>query len=92
MKLYFKNGDQATTLVELLTILYAPLLPKMYGYASPTYFDRELTKLECNAHRRSFEDLLVIAKTYFPKTTKTQLMWALKRINIKFYHCNGIKK
>jgi hypothetical protein len=89
-KLYFENGDKATSLIELLTLGFS------YGdvYFVPTYLDKQLTYPEYKFHakRRSFEDLLVIANTYFPNTSEEDLMKALMEYGIHYYFCSNIKK
>lgn len=62
------------------------------NYARSTFKDPECTMPECCAGRRSFEDLLCLARTYFPKTTEVELMTVLKELEIKFYFCYDIKK
>ena len=58
-----------------------------------TYYDKSYKKIQCpNDRRRSFEDLLAVSKTYFPKTTQIQLMSVLKDLDIKWYCCGYVKK
>lgn len=86
MKIYFKYAD-TKDLKSLMRSLYSH-----NGYACPTYLDSEFNKIQCAGSRRSFEDLLIISKTYFPKVTKEELMQCLIDIKIKFYFCNNINK
>ncbi len=85
-KIYFKNPN-TENLNELLLSLY-----EYNGYSSPTYHDEKFIEIQCQGHRRSFEDLLAIANTYFPKTTEKELLKSLIEIKMKFYFCNVIRK
>ena len=85
-KIYFKDPD-TENLNKLLLSLY-----NSNGYSVPTYHDEQMSQIQCTAHRRSFEDLLAIANTYFPKTTEKELLKSLIEIEMKFYFCNAIKK
>lgn len=62
------------------------------SYARPTFKDPECTKVECIAERRSFEDLLALARTYFPETKETDLMSVLIELGMKYYECSDIGK
>ena len=86
MKIYFRNPN-TTTLKTLLQSLYS-----IDGYTVPTFFDENCTKYQCRGHRRSFEDLLLISKTYFSNTTKEELLKCLISMNMKFYFCSNINK
>lgn len=58
-----------------------------------TYYDKNYKNVQClNDKRRSFEDLLAVSKTYFPKTTQVQLMNVLKDLDILWYYCSHVKK
>ena len=61
-----------------------------------TYTDIECTKEECHPARRSFGDLLLICRTYFPNTTEQQLAKTLrelsKEIGIRVSYCSTIDK
>lgn len=60
-----------------------------------SYYDRELTKLQCKEARRSFEDLLSICNTYFPPVTEYQLakhLYSLNKKYIKLMYCPTIRK
>lgn len=86
MKIYFENPD-TSSLESLIRSLFMNS-----GYAYPTYFDKKCSKLQCDGRRRSFEDLLLIANTYFKGTSEEDLMQALMNINILYYHCSHINK
>lgn len=85
-KIYFENPNKKN-LQTLLNSLYTNT-----GYSKLTFYDKELKIIECSGKRRSFEDLYLICKTYFPKTNKKEVMKALININILFYYCMHIKK
>lgn len=88
-KIYFKNAEKTTTLEELLRLGYADDM-----YFTETFADSEFKFQQCGAKsRRSFEDLLAIANTYFPNTTEEDLMLALTKLKfIKFYYCWDVEK
>lgn len=50
------------------------------GKFVPTFFDKECTKAECYAARRSFNDIMSIVKVHFPKTTSEGLAHRLLRM------------
>jgi hypothetical protein len=85
MKIYFPQGDTATTLKELLTIGFS----KSHAFVE-TYFDEEFTLEQCHSARRSFGDLLLIAQTYFPDTTPEKLAYEL--MSYMCFYCPTIKK
>lgn len=94
-KLYFEQSKNCETLKDLLIDFYSKYSHDNYnrkGYSRITYLDVGLTEVESFARRRSFEDLLVLSKTYFPDTTEEILMQTLYDIDISFYFCAGIKK
>lgn len=87
-KIYFKKGNEAKDLKELMIFLFED-----GGYSVETYHNENFTNIQCySGSRRSFEDLLAISNTYYPNTTEEQLMKVLIDIEIKFYHCGDIKK
>lgn len=61
-----------------------------------TFKDPECTKLEFRRARRSFGDLLLICKTYFPNTTEEKLAKTLlelnKEIGVRASYCYTINK
>lgn len=65
-----------------------------------TYFDKACTKQQCHSARRSFEDLLDICRTYFPRTGKKQLALTLHSLftqqlgtmNVMAFYCSNIHK
>jgi hypothetical protein len=64
----------------------------------PSYYDKKLTKEQCGiVSYRSFDDLLLIVKTYYPSYTAKKLIKLLFSFNIyerTFYMvtCYGIRK
>lgn len=86
-KIYLKEPN-LTDLKSLINNGYSA-----NGYFVRTFNDETCISVQCRGGaRRSFEDLLAISKTYFPKTTEVDLMKVLKQINIKFYFCSSVKK
>lgn len=86
-KIYLKEPN-LTDLKSLITDGYS-----VHGYFVKTFNDETCTSVQCKeGARRSFEDLLAISKTYFPKTTEVDLMKVLKQINMNFYFCSTVKK
>lgn len=68
-----------------------------------TFYDKEFTRSQCQAGRwRSFDDLLEICETYFPKTTAKELFATLlnldihdqydRQCNLIMMHCEGIDR
>jgi len=91
--IYFKGGDKAKNLKELLNLGFSCFA----GYGcrpdfakfTTTYYDKGCTGIyQSTVARRSFQDLLEIAKTYFPKTTEEQLAYHLffriKNIHVRY--------
>lgn len=99
LKLYFKEAQQKTVanIEELLILGYVDAEKDHYYGFAPTYFDAECTVQQCKSARRSFDDLLIICKTYFPRTTKKHLAKALYKLHTKdiylsIFICGDIKK
>jgi hypothetical protein len=87
-KIYFKRGKESQNLDDLLSLLF-----NSNGYSRETYYDEEFTSIQCYAgSRRSFEDLLCIANTYYPETTEEQLMQAIVNVDLAYYYCSDINK
>ena len=95
-KIYIKLDNPPTSIKSLIESLFNDInlaSATIYKYAKPTYKNKECTIIDCNAGRRSFEDLYSLTTTYFPKATKTQLMKALMSIsNLRWYICSDINK
>jgi len=88
-KIYFEGAEKAKTLKQLMLKLFS--WDNTYSVA--TFLDKSLTIVDCKAYsRRSFEDLLCIANTYFKYVSKLKLMQCLHDIDIHYYHCGEIKK
>jgi len=100
MKLYVKDIVREPK-DNLYTFLYKVLrLNSSYGIKSTvnhTYYNPELTKLQCiGGKNRSFDDLVLISKTYFRVSNKA-IAKVLKRIidennNLLFVLCDSAKK
>lgn len=86
-KLYV-NIPIPNTLVEFITDFYSKRKNEV-GYAVSTFLDPKCTNLHCNRSRRSFDDLFIVATTYFPDTTPKELMKAILDVKI-IMRCNGI--
>jgi hypothetical protein len=85
-KIYFHGGEQAKNVTELITLF------RKNSYFHKTYSDKELQVVECHGQRRSFEDLLAIANTYFEGTSEEELMQALIDNDVRYYFCGDINK
>lgn len=76
------------TPLDLLYIMY----PEGSIYCRVnTYYDKECTNLQGYQRRRSFDDLYVLFKTYFPEITKKEVL-ELITIDLHFYFCDYICK
>lgn len=82
--IYFKGADTAHNIKELLENgFYKNTL------FQATYKDPEYRILQCKVARRSFPDLLEICRTYFPKTTESDLARLLS-IDYNSFYCKDI--
>ena len=79
MMRFIKNGEKASNVHELLLMFLNPEEDNIYF--KPTYTNKECTLLDCNAKRRSFEDILDVVQTYFPNKTEEDLNQALLAFN-----------
>lgn len=92
-KLYIVPHIEINSLNSLLKCLYWEVRTNNWKfYANPTFLDKECTKYECTASRRSFEDILCIARTYFPDVTEKDVLSEMKALNFDFLHCPDINK
>lgn len=86
--IYFKGGNKAKTVEELLLNGFSYPRCSIYKF-QPTYKNKNMRGLQCKGARRSFKDLVAIVKTYFPKATKEQIAFVL--VNdipfIRAFHC-----
>lgn len=89
-KLYIETeGETITSIEQLLEIM----IPRGVGYfEKTTYYDEECTKRQCGAYRRSFDDLYILFKTYFPTITKKEALLAMGWHDLHFYFCEEINK
>lgn len=87
-KIYFKDAEHCLTLEDLIAELFS-----CNGYAVETFKNEELTFTDCKSEsRRSFEDLMCIANTYFENTSEEDLMKVIHDIGLKYYYCSDINK
>lgn len=91
-KMYIVQNVPITSLATMLECLFTNPDGSPRLFANPTYLDIECTVVECTGSRRSFEDLLVLANTYFPGTTEEDLMKAIIEVNLGYLYCPDIKK
>ena len=88
--LYIKFGNDYQNLENLILQGFSG---HYAGYFQFTYLDHECTKEEDRQRRRSFDDLLVIARTYFPETTEEELAQVLtKTPRMRALFCRDIQK
>lgn len=83
MKLYVKNITREPN-DTLYTFLYRVLGFDDNGFGkccvNTTYYDPELTKIQCNSNKyRSFDDIVLISKTYF-KISDKAVAKAIKKL------------
>ena len=93
-KIYIKHdkGSPFTSVKDVIYALFRNGDGQRRSYAMVTYSDEACERAECFGGRRSFEDLLCLAKTYFPETTETELMDVMKELELTFYFCSDIHK
>ncbi|MFA9239461.1 MAG: hypothetical protein ACEQSQ_06170 [Candidatus Paceibacteria bacterium] len=94
MKIYFKTGKvKIRDIKHLLKIGYSSRSGVEF---KKTYRDPECTILECHSARRSFGDLVLICKTYFPETTEKEVAKTLFELNneigVRASYCHTINK
>ena len=61
-----------------------------------TFYDKECKKIQCKSHKyRSFNDIYLLVKTYYPSVTKRRVMESLFNLELindsnilYFYHIN----
>lgn len=70
MNIYLKLDKKPKTIRQLLLKLFSAEQPgNSHITAVETYYDKECKHVQCTSPRsRSFDDVLDICKTYFPKT------------------------
>lgn len=68
-KIYLKLDKKPRTIKSLLNSLYSERNDHSV-MATNTYSDKQCTVLQCQSYRqRSFDDIKILVKTYFPKTS-----------------------
>lgn len=84
--IYFKEA-QGNNITELLNSGFN-------NFFCETFSDKECTEQQCKIARRSFNDLLLICLTYFPKTTKEELAYVLLNniSRLVCFYCPNIDK
>lgn len=90
--LYIKTQKPFKSIKDVIDCLFSDSSGKRKPYAKPIYSDKECTKIQCAAHRRSFDDMLRLVRGYFPDATPLDLMKALKDLNIKCSYCYTTRK
>lgn len=92
MALYVKE-ERKPTLYEFLKHCFS--IEGNSGCFVPTYTDKECTILECRVARRSFEALLEISQTYYPKCSEKALARIIYKLNdldnLYAYPCGTVK-
>ena len=93
-KIYSKTPEKKT-ITGFIKALYSHEYGSM-KYAVETFTDEDCTVRECKPARRSFDDLVTIVKTRYPKTSKKRVAKAIKRLceahGFKMHLCTTIKK
>lgn len=87
MKIYFKDAKAAKDVNELISIGFEG----GGGNFAETFHDEEFRVIQCKRASRSFYELLLIAKTYFPETIEEELMLALKSNKCYAFYCPDVK-
>lgn len=77
---------------DLIDSLYRTIGGEKRWYVRRTYLDEACLLPEPFYRRRSFEDLLCLARTYFPETTEVELMKVLHELNMNFIYCDYTRK
>ena len=93
MKLYVKNVTREPK-DTLYTFLYKVLNFDSNGFGkaivNDTYYDPELTKLQCIKNKyRSFDEIVLISKTYFRVSDKA-VAKILKKFSDNYYNVNFV--
>ncbi len=92
MKIYLNTKKEFKNIEELIQYGYTRNQEKF----KRTYLDPKCKIQDCHPARRSFGDLLLICKTYFPKTTEKELAKALfslnKKTGLRASFCGTINK
>jgi len=95
MAIYFKGGDKATSIKDLLDKGFSVDQYGWYKFLS-TYKTNEFLVQECHVARRSYYDLFEICKTYFPDTTEEDFLDTLLSMHVggilTCVFCYDIKK
>lgn len=91
-KLYIANGGKYKDAYSLMKGNFNEAMGKF----TRTYYDEDCVEQELYPARRSFEDLLVVCRTYFPRTPKKKLAEILvqlhSEIRLRTLYCRDIEK
>jgi hypothetical protein len=97
-KIYLKLTEAARAKITNVYELLKKGFNASGGYFKTTYDDPECEESDeqCHEASRSFGDLLIIAQTYFPRTTAKQLAEALvkysKEVGLGWQFCGDVNK
>lgn len=87
-KLYL-DKDRFKSVKSIIEYMY----PKNEVYCiKHTYFDKNCSERQCSAKRRSIDDIIIIVRTYFPKSPIKKILKALEDCNMSFYFCDTIER
>jgi hypothetical protein len=84
MELYvqFAQEELPRTVASFIKKYYTKRVDPYIAIGHNTFFDPECTKLHCSKSYRSFDDLYDLVKTYYPDTTKKEMIHHLITVNI----------
>lgn len=87
--LYLDTDRKFETISELLEFI----IPEGNAFfVKETFYDKDCTESQCDAGRRSFGDLYMLFKTYFPGISEKESLLALENHNMNWYICGSIEK
>jgi hypothetical protein len=81
MKLYVNvEKEKGEHIIHFLKKCYAEGYDGWQHKFIPTFYDIECTIEQCGRKRRSFDDLMDIVKTYYPKATKKHIAKQIEKL------------
>lgn len=87
-ELFYTKVPRKPTLYEYLKECFqATSSNGITGKFVETFYDKECTKLQCKIARRSFDDLLVISQTLYPKASPA----SVAKIIFKLHRNDGLR-
>ena len=93
MKIYTTTPTKRT-ITGFIKALYSD--ESLRGKAMETFLDEACTQRECKPARRSFEDLVAIVQTRYPKTSEKRIAKACKQLcdrhGFIWHICTSIRK